>query len=314
MNFKAIMGGVSYTLKKYAPEILLGVGITGVVVSTVLSCKATLKAEAILDEHAEQSERIDDCVLVRETSDVNYSIQEEKHDRLVLLSATGGKFIRLYGPSGTLMLFSLGCILASYRIMRTRNVALMAAYKLMEEAFMNYRKRVSAELGDRADSHFLYGEEMVEGTARTVTEEDGTEHEMMVVKNNLSGFHRFFEAEKPNQIGGWTGSTQWSKVHEYNLSFLEHKEEHFTNMLAVRGLVTMNDVFSELGFEPTEAGMVVGWKYNSERGDNYISFRPRNVDGNWAFGQNGCGILLDFNFDGVVFDPTVARKEVKQIK
>ena len=82
-------------------------------------------------------------------------------------------------------------------------------------------------------------------------------------------------------------------------------------MLLIKGFVTVNDVYSELGFPSTEAGMICGWRYKSDRGDGYISFKPRITDGNWAFGQNGCSILLDFNIDGVIFDQDIARSEMR---
>lgn len=314
MNFKVILGTVTYALKKYSPEILLGVGITGVVGSTILACTATLKAEEILDEHAERLAHIEECVeLCHEAGEdeEEYSIQEEKRDRRNLTVKTVGKFVRLYGPSATLMAASIGCILGAHHILAKRNVALMAAYKVVEEAFSKYRKRVSDELGENADAHFMYGQEVVEGETRTFTDPDGVEHELTPVMNHLSGFSRFFEAERPDQLGGWLGSTQWSRVHEYNLDFLKAKEDHFNNMLLIKGFVTVNDVYSELGYPPTEAGMICGWRYKSDRGDGYISFRPRGVDGNWTFGQDGESIILDFNIDGVIFDQGVARKEMK---
>ncbi len=312
MNLKAVVGHIVYTLKKFSPEILLGVGLTGVAGGTVLACMATLKADKIIAEANEKNSRIQDCVLLRETSEVDYTVADENLDRRVVLLTTIGKFIRLYGPSVTLMAVSIACILSSYRIIKTRNVALMAAYKLIEEAFSTYRRRVVAELGDEADSRFLYGEQEIEPkVTRKFTDKEGNEHDLTLVGYNLSGFARAFEAEKPDQYGSWTGSTQWSKVHEYNVSFLEAKERHFSNMLFVKGSVVMNDVYSELGFALTEAGRICGWKYKSDRGDGYISFRPHGIDGNWVYGQDGQSVILDFNVDGVIFDQQVARKEMK---
>lgn len=57
--------------------------------------------------------------------------------------------------------------------------------------------------------------------------------------------------------------------------------------------------------------MICGWRYKSERGDGYISFRPRGIDGNWAMGVDGDAIVLDFNIDGVIFDENIARGELK---
>lgn len=310
MKLKAILGTVTFTLQKYSPEILLGLGIVGVLGSTGLACAATLHAEEILDEYAVKKSRIDDCVLLRDTSKVDYSEVLEKQDRRSLTFATAGKFIRLYGPPATLMVFSVGCILGSYHIMKKRNVALMAAYKLIEEAFSKYRKNVIGELGTEADNRFYYGAEP-NGEKRTITDADGVEHEQDGINLHLSGFSRSFAPEKPDQMGSWDGSTQWSKVHEYNLDFLNAKADHFNNQLLVKGFVTINEVFEELGFPPTEAGMICGWRYKSERGDGYISFKPRGIDGGWNYGIDGDEILLDFNIDGVIFDPSVARKEMK---
>ena len=310
MKFKAILGTVGFTLKKYSPEILLGIGITGVVGSTVMACSATLKAEEILDYYEEKKSRIDDCVLVRETSEVEYSLAEEKADRRTLACATAGKFIRLYGPTVTLMGVSIGCILASFKIMKQRNVALMAAYKVLEESFSRYRKRVTEKYGEEADAKFFYGTDDKDNEVAVVQDEDGTQH-TKILNGSLSGFAREFSEEIPDQYGGHYGSTQWSRVHEYNLSFLTAKEDHFNRLLLTRGFVTINDVYNELGFDPTEAGMICGWRYKSDRGDGFISFKPRGIDGNWNFGHDGDPIILDFNIDGVIFDQDVARKETK---
>lgn len=312
MDVKAILGSVVFTLKKCSPEILLGVGVVGVIGSTVLACTATLKAEEIIKEVEEKSSRIDDCVALRETSEVDYSVVEERKDRMILVFSTAGKFTRLYGPAATLMALSIFCIISSYGIMKKRNLALMAAYKLIEETFSEYRKRVVAALGEGNDARFLYGEEVVEGGEnRKIVNADGSEEELVPVLNHLSGFSRAFEKEMPDQLGSWTGSTQWSPYQEYNLNFLTAKEQYFNAKLKVQGAVVINDVLSELGFPVTDAGMVCGWRYKSDRGDGYITFRPRGIDGNWTYGRDGDSIILDFNIDGVVFDQGIARKEMK---
>lgn len=312
MKVKAIMGTVSYALKKYSPEILLGTGIVGVVGSTVLACKATLKCDEILTEYEARMDRIDDCVTVRESSEVDYPVELENKDRFVVKAQAVGAFVKLYGPSMTLMGVSIGCILGSYRIMSKRNVALMAAYKVVEEAFSKYRGRVVEELGAAKDAQFMYGTSPVE---HTVVDEDGNERtvkgkEDLIPGVKLSGFARVFAPETPDQYGSWEGSTQWSRVHDYNLSFLEAKMIQFNDMLVSKGFVTINDVYQELGFPCTEAGMICGWRYKSARGDGYINFKPREIDGNWAFGVDGDPIVLDFNIDGVIFDQGEARREL----
>ena len=307
---------VKFAAKKHSPEILLGIGLVGIVGSTVLACRATLQLEEILDEYQADKEQIANGIEMHEEGQINYPVEVSNKDLQIAKAKTAGSIIKIYAPSTTLMLVSMGCILGSYRIMSKRNVALMAAYKVMEEAFTTYRGRVVKELGEIKDAHFMYGTDTV---IEELTEvgEDGkkkkvqNEREELVPGAKLSGFARMFESEEPDQIGGWTGSTQWSPVHDYNLSFLEAKERHFNDKLVVKGHVTVNEVLEELGFATTEAGMVTGWKYKADNGDGYISFRPRGIDGNWVMGTDGDSIVLDFNIDGVIFDQNVARKELK---
>lgn len=317
-KFQAIAQTVKFTLKKKSPEILLGLGVVGVGVSTVLACKATLKVEGIIDVYEETMDKIETTLERSESGELvgaEYYAEDVKKDKLTLKTQTVVEFAKVYGPSVTLMGVSIGCILGAHHIMSQRQVALMAAYKVVEEAFSSYRNRVVNELGDAKDAHFMYGTNTVEEES-TIIGEDGkkkkvkTEKEELVPGAKLSGFARMFEEEKPDQLGSWVGSTQWSPIHDYNLNFLQGKEKYFNDKLTVKGFVTVNEVYEELGFPPTEAGMICGWRYKSERGDGYISFTPRGIDGNWVFGMDGDAVVIDLNIDGVIFDQEWARKEL----
>lgn len=315
-NIKAMAGTARYALKKYSPEILLGVGIVGMIGGTFFACKATLKVERVLDEYEDAMDRIQYGVDTGEIGEIEYYEEDAKKDIRIVKRQTAVQFVKLYGPSVTLMGASIGCILGSYKIMSNRQVALMAAYKVIEEAFTSYRGRVVDELGVAKDAHFMYGTNTIE-EEETIIDENGKkkkikkEKEELIPGAKLSGFARMFEEEHPDQMGGWTGSTQWSPVHDYNLSFLTAKERHFNDKLVQQGFVTINEVYEELGITQSTAGMVCGWKYKSDNGDSYISFKPRGFDGNWVTGMDGDGIVLDFNIDGVIFNQDEARRELK---
>jgi len=314
MNVKVICGQIGFTLKKYSPEILIGVGITGIVGSSVLACKATLKCEELLDEHDTKMAKVKECMELAEQNKLSYTEEDIKKDILVIKTQTVVNFIKLYGPAFTLMIFSIFCILGAHRIIRKRNIALIAAYKMVEETFNDYRKRVVAELGEAKDAHFRYGTDIVEET-ETIVDENGKKKKVKkeiekIGDINFSGFSRIFGKDSPDQHGGWIGSTQWCPVHDYNLMFLDSKCAYFNSQLAIKGFVTINDIYDELGFPRTESGMICGWRYRKDRGNNYISFKPKGIDGNWAFGKDGDSIILDFNIDGVIFDSNIAKSEM----
>lgn len=301
---KFAIGRGGLVLKKYSPEILTAAGVIGTVGSTVLACKATLKVEDILDEAKKKSNLINAVHDGEIEVDAEYTDKDYSKDLLINRTQTAVKLIKLYGPAITLGALSITAILGGQHILRKRNVAIMAAYKLCEESFNNYRSRVKDELGEEKDRQFYYGmtEETVkdkvkskDGKTKTVTKkvEKAPDH-------LYSQYARFFDEANIN----------WDKSPEQNMYFLKMVQNQMNDKLKARGHVFLNEVYDALGFERSEAGQLVGWVWNKdntamEAGDGYIDFGI--FDGNdyakRAF-VNGDerSILLDFNIDGMIYD------------
>ena len=296
-------GKSSLTLKKYSPEILLGVGIVGVVGTTVLACKATLKVEEVLDNHKEKKDKIDKCwdkVLNGEIPAEEYTLEHKKKDLTIVYAQTTIDLVKIYAPAVTTGIASIACIIAGFGIIKKRNVALIAAYKALEEGFASYRKRVIEEFGEKKDYMLRHGLKSEEVITEEKDEETGKvkkiKTERLVADNGseVSVYAKFFDETSP----------AWSPNAEYNLYFLKAQEKYFNDLLRARGHVFLNEVYDALGIPRTQAGSVVGWVLN-KNGDNYIDFgifdnnRPRArafVNGDER------SILLDFNVDGVIYD------------
>lgn len=301
---KFAIGRGGLILKKYSPEILTAAGVIGTVGSTVLACKATLKVEDILDEAKKKSNLINAVHDGEIEVDAEYTDKDYSKDLIVNRTQTAVKLIKLYGPAISLGALSITAILGGQHILRKRNVAVLAAYKLCEESFNNYRSRVKDELGEEKDHQFYYGitEETVkdkvkskDGKTKTVTKkvEKAPDH-------LYSQYARFFDEANIN----------WDKSPEQNMYFLKMVQNQMNDKLKARGHVFLNEVYDALGFDRSEAGQLVGWVWNKdntemEAGDGYIDFGI--FDGNdyakRAF-VNGDerSILLDFNIDGMIYD------------
>lgn len=301
---KFAIGRGGLILKKYSPEILTAAGVIGTIGSTVLACKATLKVEDILDEAKKKSNLINAVHDGEIEVDAEYTDKDYSKDLIVNRTQTAVKLIKLYGPAISLGALSITAILGGQHILRKRNVAVMAAYKLCEESFNNYRSRVKDELGEDKDRQFYYGmtEETVkdkvkskDGKTKTVTKkvEKAPDH-------LYSQYARFFDEANIN----------WDKSPEQNMYFLKMVQNQMNDKLKARGHVFLNEVYDALGFDRSEAGQLVGWVWNKdntamEAGDGYIDFGI--FDGNdyakRAF-VNGDerSILLDFNIDGMIYD------------
>lgn len=297
-------GRTGLVLKKYSPEILLVVGIGGTVVSTVLACRATLKVEEVLDNHQQKVDKSRHCRKMVESGSLEaseYTEKDYKKDLTVIYTQTAVDFVKLYGPAVTLGVASVACIIGGHGIMKKRNVALVAAYKAIEESFNAYRERVREEYGEEKDymfKHNLRSEQVTE----VETGEDGKEHKVKKTKLKVvdgatpSQYARFFDEYNIN----------WSKHDDYNLVFLRSQQNYFNDILLSRGHVFLNEVYDALGLERSKAGAIVGWVINKDgSGDNFIDFGIFNGDSVKARDfVNGYerSILLDFNVDGVIYD------------
>ena len=277
-------------LKKFSPEILMTLGVVGVVGSTVLACKATLKVDDILEESSEAAEKIK---RVNAESPEKYSDAAAKKDLLVLKTQTAVEFVKLYGPSVTLGVASIACMLSAHGIMRKRNLALIGAYKAVSQSFSDYRKRVTEKYGSEQDRMFKNG---ITTIVETISDENGVETTKtieVVDPNGISQYARFFDEF----------SEQWSKTPEYNLMYLKAQQNYANDLLKSRGHVFLNEIYDMLGVPRSQAGAVTGWVKGY--GDDFVDFGIFNgEDGRTRDFVNGYerSILLDFNVAGVIYD------------
>ena len=287
-------------VEKHSPEILAGVGVIGVVASTVMACKATMKLNDILEESKETRDKIKE-VESNPRYEAEYSHEDAKKDLTINYTQTAMKIAKLYAPAVILGSASLGCLLASNDILRKRNAALSAAYMTVDKSFKEYRQRVVDRFGEEVEKEIRYNIKAEEVTS-TVVAEDGSETTVTeTVKtmdpNLYSDYAKFFDEASP----------YWQKDPEYNFMFLKSQQQYANDLLKARGRLFLNEVYEMLGIDKTKAGQIVGWVYNPENpiGDNFVDFGIFDMSKERvrAF-VNGYepNILLDFNVDGNIWD------------
>ena len=304
MNINAVkhVGGKAVLLaKKFSPEILTGVGVTSIVAGTVIACKQTLKVDEVMDKYEvtkEVIERAKDGVIDPDNfEDGQYTEEDYKKDTIVNKVTTGKEIVKLYIPAATMLILGITCVLGAQGIMKKRNAALLATYKLCQDSFNNYRNRVKEELGDDKDFQFYHGIEK-ETITNKVKDEDGkkktVKEEQLVAPSNLpSQYSRYFDEANPN----------WSKSPEQNKYFLTRVQSMLNDQLHANGYIFLNEVYEALGFERTSAGQLVGWVYDDD--DCVVDFMiydKNNLVKRDFVNCNEPSILLDFNVDGVIYD------------
>lgn len=287
-------------VRKNSPEILIVCGISGMIVSTVVACKATTKISVILDDAKEAIEHI------KEYSDYpdmeeKYSENDAKKDLAIVYIQTGVKLAKVYAPAVAVGVLSVTSILASNNILKKRNVALAAAYTAIDTGFKEYRNRVVERFGEEVDRELRYNTKKVK-VEETIIDENGKEKKVKSTVsvtniNEANDYARYFDKT----------CSGWEKDKYYNETFLRAQQAYANDKLKAKGILFLNEVYDMLGIKWSKAGQVVGWKYdsNNDIGDNFVDFRIQevfrevNIDGEIKHEKT---ILLDFNVDGNVWD------------
>lgn len=280
-------------LKKVSPEILLVTGVVSIVGGTVLACKATLKADEILEEHEDRLGSIDCATQYGD----NYSDADCRQDLVITYVQTAGQFMKLYGPSVLLIGGGIGCIMASHGIMKKRNAALMTAYTALDNAFKDYRKRVAKAIGEEEEEKIYLNADSIEKEIFT-DEKTGETKEVKTIEGQqitLSKYAKCFDEK----------SCMWKRNASRNLETLLFIQNHMNDLLRINGHVFLNEVYDELDIPRTQEGALVGWILGSDKGDDYIDFGIFNIKSEASRDfVNGYeySIWLDFNVQGPIYN------------
>lgn len=126
------VANVMYSIRDYMikhnPEILTGLGISGMITSTVLAVQATPKALKLIEEE-KKSLKTNELTFV-ETVKIAW---------------------KPYLPSALMSVLSITCIIGSTSISLKRNAALAMAYDVSERTLIRYRDKVIETIGEKKE-------------------------------------------------------------------------------------------------------------------------------------------------------------------
>ena len=127
-NFSKFAKDVRMKISEHAPEILTGIGIAGMITTTVLAVKATPKALELINEKK----------------------QEENVDELKAIDVVKATW-KCYVPATVTCSLSVACLVGASAVNFRRNAALAAAYRLSETALDEYRRKVIDTIGEKKE-------------------------------------------------------------------------------------------------------------------------------------------------------------------
>jgi len=243
-------------LGHHGPTIAVVGGSVAVIAGTVLACRATLKAENIIREHYAR------MTMIRDASEITeeYTLEDQRKDKIQVYASTVGKFGRLYGPAALLEIAGFTAIFAGFGIIQKRYGIAVSAVTALDKSFSAYRKQVIDEYGAEVDERFTKrrGEFVeVDKIAVNDTEDDDGEPKTEKVEaidfDDIveDDFTRIFDSRNP----------KWENDFLMNDNFLNQTILWYTKHLQSRRLdhVFMNSVLKDFGFKETGVGHFYGW-------------------------------------------------------
>lgn len=127
-NLKVLFKTAGRVVSKHSPEILTGIGVAGMITSTILAVRATPKALVLIEE-AKKAESTDELTPI-ETVKVAW---------------------KPYIPAIVTGVAAAACIIGATSTSIRRNAALATAYKLSETALTEYREKVIETIGEKKE-------------------------------------------------------------------------------------------------------------------------------------------------------------------
>lgn len=129
-NLEKIFRPMIKQVSKHGPEIAVGVGIAGMITTTVLAVRATPKALKLLDEAK------------REKSGESIELKPVEVVKIAW---------KPYIPAMISGVFSIGCIVGASTVHMKRNTALATAYQLAANTLSDYKEKVIETIGEEKE-------------------------------------------------------------------------------------------------------------------------------------------------------------------
>lgn len=295
-NITRAFGNFSLSVKQHAPTILTITGVVAGVAATATAIHATLRCDEALDRHQEKMRDIAKAKIAAENDpDILYSAEDEIRDKRVVYLQTALDFAKLYMPTVILTGLSITCILGAHNISSKRYAAVVAAFGALNERFEKYRENVISEFGKEKDDQFLHGINTAQETDPETGEPVESEPRRQTFKaDNVMFFDEY--------------SRYWDHYNpERNVGHLRAVMKWANDRMAIKGHVFINEIRSELGYDDTSSGAVMGYLYDEDNPEYEIDFGTGYSDDPFDYARDmpwdgKDGIMLTFDKAEIIYD------------
>lgn len=229
--------GVQNTLAKYSPEILTGIGIAGMITTTIIAVKSTPKALSLMDkelkrqnqELADEAERNGEAMFA----------ETAKLKPIDVLRVTW----KCYIPTVTIGAASIACLIGASSVHSKRNAVLATAYKLSETAFSEYKEKVIETIGEKK-------EEVIRDKV----------HKERMEKDPVSKNEVFITDSGETLCYDYNTGRYFKS----DIEKIRRAINTLNKKMLLDGYVSLNEFYEEIGIARTSTGDRLGWNTDSD--------------------------------------------------
>lgn len=231
-DFKKIFTAIRTSLYKHSPEILTGIGVAGMVTTTVLAVRATPKALKLME--LEKQRQNQELLNKAEKNNTDHCPQISKLKPVDVVKTTW----KCYVPSAIIGTASIACLIGASSVHLKRNAVLATAYKLSESALTEYKEKVVETIGEKK-----------ERAIRDQIDKD------RIKKNPISNCEVIV-----TQNGETMCYDHYSKRYfKSSLETIKMAAVTVSRKLLLESYVSLNEFYYEIGLPGTDYGEEVGW-------------------------------------------------------
>ena len=227
-----ITKGIRTVISKRSPEILTGIGIAGMITTTVMAVRATPKAIELIEEEKDRQNR----ELLKEAEENGYDTCDriEKLKPLDVIKTTW----KCYIPAAITGGLSIICLIGASSVNVRRNAALATAYTLSESALKEYQEKVIETIGEKKEQAVRdsIAKDRIERDPVTSKEVIITEKGNTLCYDSISG--RYFKSD---------------------IDQLKKIENELNRRMRDEMYISLNEFYYEIGLNPTSIGDDLGW-------------------------------------------------------
>lgn len=218
-NVAKLFKDVQTAISKHSPELLTGIGIAGMITTTILAVKATPKALELIENKQKEL----------------YPDSTQKLTPVETVKTTW----KCYVPAAVTGVTSIACLIGASSVNVRRNAALATAYNLSATALSEYKEKVIETVGEKKEQIIR------DKVAEERIKKEPANNSAIIVSG--SGNTRCFDMATKRRF---TSDIEQIKriVNELNRRMINGDD-----------YISLNDFYYELGLDGCDVGDELGW-------------------------------------------------------